>query len=149
MYTVTFYNNKSPNNSIAKNIEQIAQYTNVVFKQSTDLYNIELILTNKANMKDCNYFLISGINRYYYIDSFEFAEQRLIIRGHVDVLQTYRTQIEKCKIVVERNEEKSFAYLNDSELPIECRETKIMLEFPNEPLKKSQENILVVAGGVT
>ena len=145
---VTFFNNKSPNNSIAKNLETITVYQNAIIKESEDLYNIELILNYRDHLQDSNYFFVGTLNRYYYIDNFSLEQQRVRISGHVDVLQTYRTQIEKCKIVVERNEEKSFAYLNDTELPIECRETKIMLEFPNEPLKKSQENILVVAGGV-
>lgn len=145
---VTFFNNKSPNNSIAKNLETITTYQNAIIKESEDLYNIELILNYRDHLQDCNYFFVGTLNRYYYIDNFSLEQQRVRISGHVDVLQTYRTQIEKCKIIVERNEEKSFAYLNDTELPIECRETKIMLEFPNEPLKKAQENILVVAGGV-
>lgn len=145
---VTFFNNKSPNNSIAKNLETITMYQNAIIKESEDLYNIELILNYRDHLQDSNYFFVGTLNRYYYIDNFSMEQQRVRISGHVDVLQTYRTQIEKCKIIAERNENKSVAYLNDEKLPIESREMKFQIPFPNEPLSKDLCNILITAGGV-
>lgn len=145
---VTFFNNKSPNNSIAKNLETITVYQNAIVKESEDLYNIEMILNYRDHLQDSNYFFVGTLNRYYYIDIFSLEQQRVRISGHVDVLQTYRTQIEKCKIIAVRNENKSVAYLNDEKLPIESREMKFQIPFPIEPLSKDLCNILITAGGV-
>lgn len=145
---ITLYNNKSPNNSIAKSLETIGTYTGSVIKETSDLYNITLVFNYIENMIDSNYVYIPDFGRYYYIDSFELGNQRITLNCHVDVLMTYRTEIEKCLIVVERNENESFSYLNDSKLPIECREQKRQFIFPNEPLTKNLEYIMICAGGV-
>ena len=145
---VQFYNNKSPNNSIDKNLELITSFQNAILKDTEDLYNIEIIVNYREHLQDCNYFYCGTINRYYFIDNFSLEQQRVRISGHVDVLQTYRREIEKCKIVVDRNEKKSYAYLTDSKLPVEVREQKRLFVFPNEPLKKNLEYILIVSGGV-
>lgn len=145
---VQFYNNKSPNNSIDKNLELITSYQNAILKETEDLYNIELVVNYREHLQDCNYFHCGTLNRYYYIDNFKLEQQRVRISGHVDVLQTYREQIEKCKIVVDRNEKKSYSYLTDNKLPVEVREQKRLFVFPNEPLKKDLEYILIVSGGV-
>lgn len=151
--TIKLYNNKSPNNSIAKNITLLYTYTNVAIHHSYDLYNVEIIIDNPLNIRDCNYLLIEPINRYYYIDSMDFANQRVTITGHVDVLQTYRTEIEKCKIVVARNENEYNNYINDSEMPLESRVMNQRIEFKDnsgnvfQALNKSMEYIMIVAGG--
>lgn len=145
---IVLYNNKSPNNSIAKSLETIATYSDCIIKETTDLYNITVILNYVNNMRDANYLFISELNRYYYIDNFEMANGRVILSCHIDVLMTYRNEIEKCKIVVKRNENESYSYLSDTELPIECREQKRQFIFPNEPLTKNLEYIMICAGGV-
>ena len=151
--TIKLYNNKSPNNSIAKNITLLYEYTNVKIKHSYDLYNVEIVIDNPLNIRDCNYLLIEPINRYYYIDSMDFEHQRVTITAHVDVLQTYRSEIEKCKIVVKRNEKEYNSYINDSEMPLESRVLNQRIEFKDnsgavfQALNKNMNYIMIVSGG--
>ncbi len=87
---VTFYNNKSNNNVINKQLEKV-NTINFNFKDNTDLLNPILIL---KNYEMGNYCYIDKLNKYYYIEHITVLTGGLFqIQCHIDVLKTYANDI--------------------------------------------------------
>ena len=86
---------------------------------NTDILNP--VLKVLGGRSDCNYVKINDFgNRYYFIESVEsIAGGHCLLRCHVDVLYTYKTNIKGLTCLVSRNEFKENPYLVDTLLPIE------------------------------
>lgn len=86
---------------------------------NTDILNP--VLKVVGGRSDCNYVKINDFgNRYYFVESVEsIAGGHCLLRCHVDVLYTYKTNIKGLTCLVSRNEFKENPYLVDTLLPIE------------------------------
>lgn len=86
---------------------------------NTDILNP--VLKVVGGRSDCNYVKINDFgNRYYFIESVEsIAGGHCLLRCHVDVLYTYKTNIKGLTCLVSRNEFQENPYLVDTLLPIE------------------------------
>lgn len=86
---------------------------------NTDILNP--VLKVVGGRSDCNYVKINDFgNRYYFIESVEsIAGGHCLLRCHVDVLYTYKTNIKSLTCLVSRNEFQENPFLVDSLLPIE------------------------------
>lgn len=96
MYTMKFYKNLSENNDIDKNLTG----ETVVLGEprgAVNILNPEIIANGKEygiTYNTFNYCYIVELERYYYIDSFEFYPNGVVqMRMSVDVLMTYRDDI--------------------------------------------------------
>lgn len=84
-------------------------------KIDTDILNPILEVGYDADILTCNYMEIPALGRYYFIENITTSTQRLLVAGHVDVLQTYAADISNLKCVIARQESptRSNKYLND------------------------------------
>lgn len=95
-----------------------------------------------------NYMTIPTFGRSYFVKGLDVVNNRLLmIRGHVDVLSTYKTQIRTNKAIINRQEQKPIwnLYLNDGSLRIYQNPQVVTKKFPN-PFSEL-EIVLIVAGG--
>ena len=119
------------------------------FKDPNDFINPEIIIDQSAStISNKNYFKItsSPINRCYFITDITILGPRLYkIKGHVDVLMSFNTDIKALTGIVERQENLTNLYLNDPEI---LKMSYPLIQHKAFPNSISTYNyFLTVAGG--
>lgn len=143
---VDFYTNKSDKRALTKNLTTITSVSAKVTEECNVL-NPVLEVGLFTNFAKANYFYISEWGRYYFIDSMNVAEGgRIFIKGHVDVLSTYREEILACSAVVCRQQSKGNYYLNDPVYKARQYKISTVVEFPNTIFSEDGDMVLAVAG---
>lgn len=115
--TITFYRITDDKKQVSKtlnNTTKIKESTGVI-KSDCSVMEPRLEMEYDVALITANYMYIPDFGRYYFIDRIDTGAQRLFIQGHIDVLQTYSTQIRNlyCIVARQENENKSNLYLND------------------------------------
>lgn len=78
-----------------------------VVKDNLDVLNPTFELDFDASILSKNYMYVSDLGRYYFITSIEIINHVIIVRGHVDVLKTYNSQIRSGKCTATRSNKKN------------------------------------------
>lgn len=77
------------------------------------------ILINLAadDIANCSYMIIPEFNRNYYItDILSVSNTQSIVSGHVDVLETYKSEIKSSTGIVSRSSSAGDPYINDGSI---------------------------------
>lgn len=140
---ITLYNCTSEPNAINKDYTQIGDALTGYFRESTSVTNPSVLV--ESNVVNANYMHIgSPVNRYYFIDEIISERTNLIrIKAHVDVLETYKSDIANIKGVVKRNGEQVNKYLQDDKM-LQSAQREILTTKFSQSLD-DEEIILVVA----
>lgn len=96
-----------------------------------------------------NYMYINRFKRYYFVNEIITRVNGIWeIKGHVDVLYTYSSNILQNKVILDKCEEsdKANLYLNDGSFVMDSHKYNQVKKFPNG-LSSSGHNILICAGG--
>lgn len=116
--TAEFYTTDSDNRALHKNLTGIFQ-TDFVFYDDSSIINPVLRLEYNSAIKQCNYFYIAAINRYYFIDNIRFNRGgEMYVSGHIDVLTTYANEIENIQCTISRYEHFNLSTLPDTNVVI-------------------------------
>lgn len=115
--TITFYKITDDKRQVTKtlnNTTKIKESTGLI-KTDCSIMEPRIEMEYDAQLITANYMYIPDFHRYYFINKIDTGAQRLFIEGHIDVLQTYASQIRNLYCVVARQEDKnkSNLYLND------------------------------------
>lgn len=115
-FSVDLYNNKSPVEKIGKNLTDSHTISDVLLKRDTSILRPVLLVNSVQDIYTFNYMYISEFSRYYFIDDIRSVHDNLWeISAHVDVLETYKTDILANTAVLKRQEKKFNLYLDDPE----------------------------------
>ena len=115
-FSVDLYNNKSPVEKIGKNLTDSHTISDVLLKRDTSILRPVLLVNSVQDIYTFNYMYISEFSRYYFIDDIRSVHDNLWeISAHVDVLETYKTDILSNTAVLRRQEKKFNLYLDDPE----------------------------------
>lgn len=147
-FTIQLYTNTSPRNFVTKTITQVGTDLTGDLRQETSIVRPGIIVELDSVPASVNYMYISDWGRYYFIEDIISVRAGLWeLRGSVDPLYTYATQLKACSGIVHRAESES-AYnlnLNDGSFKAyanpEIRTMKFTSGFT------SQDFVLAVAGG--
>lgn len=137
------YVNESAPNVVDKTISQITDLDSFHFKESTDNYNIDVIINYNSNYDKCNYIEIPHLNKYYYVDSIEYGSQRIILHCHVDVLMSFKTKIKSSKQIIINQENKGDMYLADAEWKEDSRQYVRNIYFNEDHFNHGQDSYLL------
>lgn len=146
---VTLYKNKSANNVVNKDIEDIAQ-VNAKIKDSASVSNFEIIIgaIDKETITKCNYLYCARMKRYYYITDMEMiCGHETRVNCHVDVLKSFYDGFKNCDCIAERNENSYNLYYNDGNLPTLAYNKTITKRFPNGFTYGNYDYVLTIVGG--
>lgn len=115
--TITFYKISDDKRQVTKTLNsttKIKDSTGVI-KTDCSIMEPRIEMAYDSQLITANYMYIPDFHRYYFINKIDTGAQRLFIEGHIDVLQTYASQIRNLYCVVARQEDenKSNLYLND------------------------------------
>lgn len=118
-FSVDLYQNESPVEKIGKNLTNSHTISDVVLKRDTSILRPVLLINSAQDIYTYNYMYISEFSRYYFIDDIRSVNNNMWeISAHVDVLETYSSQILANTAVLKRQEKKFNLYLDDPEFKV-------------------------------
>lgn len=130
--TIALYRNNSDNSVLNKKLVNELSISDVYLLDETTLTNPTFILV-------ADYTTISGYNylycaemgaRYYYITNITSLDsERVLIACKTDVLMSFKEDIMKCKVSVNRSTVNNLPLLADSALSTSTRATVILKKF--------------------
>ena len=146
MLSVQLMNNSSPVDKIGKSLSAGSTY-NCALKDDTSVLDPVIILQTSDNIFSYNYMYIQQFGRYYFIkDIKSLNNNRWQVSAHVDVLETYKTEILSQSVIIEKNENNYNNYLPDENWKTNVKTKTDIINFDNGFLENG-EFILITAGG--
>lgn len=132
---------------------------NILSIEGSLLYNQSISkpkLIISGDVREYNYCYIAEFGRFYFINDIELNENNIqTISLSVDVLQSFKTQIENNNALIERQRTKTNKYFNDSMVWTQNNKNIVPLHFLGgsyEPSIFTRDNncyVITLAGGVT
>lgn len=160
-FKITLQINKSPKNKIGKSLTTIKELEGTLKNESSILDPKILIKigsseemwiadndNNSGNsISKCNYFTIPNFNRKYFVTDIKLIRNTMIeISGHVDVLDTYSSDILNHKYIMARSQSKYNQYLPDNQMATYADSYTVNYSFPQKFSHSNENLILAVAG---
>lgn len=119
--TVKFYKMTSTTNTINKTKSQI-QESDCQLYEETDILNPVLLMRYNQNLLVSNYVFIEEFGRFYFINNIDIIDgNKLLVRCHVDVLETYWEKIKDTSQHIVRNSEQFNLYMKDDVMQVTQR----------------------------
>ena len=146
MINVKFYWNKSENNRLNKDIQQLYSYDGILKEQVSIINPSIFIEQHIQNLGGANYMYIESLGRYYYIDDMVSVSYTLTeVHAHVDVLMSFKDYIISNGGIVKRSQNDWNLYLNDGSFKVYQYRTYSTYQFPNA-FPADNDLVLAVAG---
>lgn len=145
--TIQIQQTTSEKNRIGKSISNLYTASGAL-REGTSIIDpvIRLSGVNVPALTNANYMYIPDFNRYYFITDIKSIRNGLIeISGHVDVLQTYSSQIRNNTAIIKRNANSWNLYIEDGLFKTYANPHIFTKEFPSG--FKDPSYVLFVAGG--
>lgn len=144
--SVKLIHNSSPVEKIGKDLDAGTEFT-CDLKADTSVLKPTLILQSASSLAGFNYMYIPDFNRYYFIDDI-VSKNNVIweVSGHVDVLETYKTDILSQSAVIRRQQNKYNLYLNDPDFMTYNYDMIQTKKFSASEFNKTLNYILAVNG---
>lgn len=129
---ITFYNNKSENNAISKNIAYVTSKDGSLINE-TNIIDVDIMVEGDTSiLTGTNYMYIDDFKRYYFITDINIKDDTSYsIKGHVDVLMTYANEIKKQRAVIAKQENRYNLLLNDTDYKSYENSIITQRKFPN------------------
>lgn len=148
MGQITLYKNNSEDYALTKSLSTQLTLSSCVFKEDSSVENPNIIISTNTDISECNYMYIEDLHRYYFIREIGIVRAGVYsIRGHVDVLSTYASEIKACNAIISRQENLYNMYLDDPEFKTLNKSEVVTKRFSSGSFTKSMQYVLVVAGG--
>ena len=145
--TIQIQQTTSEKNKIGKSISTLYTASGAL-REGTSIINPVIMISgaNIPTLKNANYMHIPDFNRFYFITDIKSIRNGLIeISGHVDVLQTYASQIRNNTAIVKRNANSWNLYIEDGLFKTYANPHIFTKLFPSG--FKDPSFVLSVAGG--
>lgn len=148
MGQIVLYKNNSEDYALNKSLSAQITLDSCVFKDASSVENPNIVISTDTDITECNYMYIADLHRYYFIREIGVVRAGVYyIRGHVDVLSTYASEIKACSAIISRQENLFNMYLDDPEFKTLNKSQVVTKKFSNGAFSKNMHYILVVAGG--
>lgn len=143
---IRLYYNSSENNVIGKTLSDVIELDGNL-RDSSDITNPVIMITSDTK-PNANYAYIDNFNRFYFISEITaYRSNSFILKLKVDVLESYKEQIKKLKVVLSGTENTGKSmYLNSDIWIRNVKDKTDIITFPNG-LSENGEFILITAGG--
>lgn len=145
--TFTFYKNTADNRVVDKTaaLTQLGNAKTVIFKDTVGKGDPSIELAYDSTILEANYAHCSEDGYYYYLGEPFLGQMRITFPTAVDLLMTYKTQIQNLTCIISRQESKYNAYLNDDRYPVLNKQQVNTLAFPTG--FANGEDILLIVNG--
>lgn len=147
------YFNKSPRNTLNKYLTGASSSMTIHYKETTSITDPDIMISSAVDIEKYNYIYVGGdVNRYYYIESYEMAQQYYILHCHVDVLMSFKSDIKNTDFIISKNSKVYNLYLNDDRLKVYAKTRTLTFPFTNGFRKEGSKVfsfLLTINGGGT
>ena len=148
MGQIILYKNNSEDYALTKSLSAQLTLADCVFKEDSSVENPNIVVSTGTDITECNYMYIADLHRYYFIREIGVVRAGVYyIRGHVDVLSTYASEIKACSAIIARQENLFNMYLDDPEFKTLNKSDVVTKRFSGTSFTKNMQYVLVVAGG--
>lgn len=143
-FSISLQNNSSPINKIGKAISTITTVSGDL-KNESDVIRPEILIESDSSILSANYMTIDTFNRKYFIEEIQSVRTNLwLVKAHVDVLETYASQILSNTAVVLRQENNFNLLLNDG--VFKCRQDP-RISYKKFPSGLGDFNFILITQG--
>lgn len=135
-----FYRNNSDKRVINKDLTLLAS------DDTTTIYGDNSILSPMlkcTNYHGANYIKISQFDRYYFITNVVWSKGYYYISCDVDVLYTYRNDINNMSVCVTRSESENNTSIVDTCLPVSKNKEVTIKKFGNNVISNKTEKYVI------
>lgn len=143
---VTLYSTSDAVNVVGKTKTQLSTHT-VTLKDGCSVDKPIVMLTGAASsLASANYAYIDTFNRYYWI-----ADRKSVNNGVVEMFmisdpwESFKTELEECEAIIDRNENQMQGYLKDSSYPLLSYNKVATIAFP-KALPDEGDIVLMTVG---
>ena len=144
-FNIILQRNNSENNKVGKSITDIATVTGTLKEETSIIDPIIKIAGDISDYTGCNYITISAFERSYFVLNIRSLRNGLFeLTCHVDVLESFKSEIRDNKCIIKRQENKWNLYLNDGSLKVYQNPLVLTKEFPSG--FANPEFVLAIAG---
>lgn len=147
--TSKLYFNYSDRNVMAKDIHQVGEDVQILFKRDTTLEKPTFILDSDVSIDNTvvNYLYVAGnVKRCYYVNDVLFTQGHIELICEVDPLMSFKNEILEQPAIIKRQATKINYYLNDDKLKANQYTHTDTYPFDNGFDASAQEFILTVVG---
>ena len=127
----TFYYNKSDKRYLNKSIESKYSDIDIQMLEPSSVVRPSIKVSSGLIGQNVNYVYINELERYYYIKDWIMENGFIRIDLDVDVLMSFKDEIKKRNVIVNRQETKYNLYLEDSKYKVQNRTATLTKEFPS------------------
>lgn len=138
------YVNNSDNAKINKSLTTVMT-TDVKLKDDTENINPVIILSPSIS-SNFNYVYLQDFDRYYFVNSMTYSQQKYIVNLGIDVLMSFKTGIYNLNVIANRSSSRFNLYQSDGEISFLAKNDIITIPFEHGFSGASM--ILAVNGGV-
>lgn len=144
---IVLYKNNSAKNKIDKSLTQVGNIISGTLKNDCSVSD-PVIMFELTSFPEANYMYIAAFNRYYFIrDIVNNNKNMWTISAHVDVLNSFKTDIKELTVILEETEKTGADNYIDNNTYVSTVKTKTDIkQFPSG-LSSSGTFILITAGG--
>lgn len=146
---IFLYKTESAPNVVDKNLTEVEHYTSVRLLDDTSVLTPTIEVRESTIIDDLwsiNYFYIPKFKRYYFVTDLTATAGMFQISGRVDVLRTYKSEINLSSQIVTRQQNLQDKYLHDSMIPISDKQEVQEVEFGKTFDDSNSLFILVTTG---
>ena len=112
---IKLYRNNDDKNVVDKTITNELTFNNAFFKEDSSVINPTIFISRTVDIYSYNYVYIPTFKRYYYISDIVTSQQRYEVSCKVDVLMSFKIEIRKEYVIVDRNALRFNEYLEDGQ----------------------------------
>ena len=146
---IFLYKTESAPNVVDKKLTEVAHYTSVRLLDDTSVLTPTIEVRESTIIDDLwsiNYFYIPKFKRYYFVTDLTATTGMFRISGRVDVLRTYKSELNASSQIITRQQNLQDKYLHDSMIPISDKQEVQEVEF-GETFDDSNSLFILVTTG--
>lgn len=146
-FNISLQYTSSPKNKIGKSITNITTLSGNLKDESSIINPVFMVDSTITELRTANYCTIGAWGRKYFITNIKTIRQGLIeIHCHVDVLDSFASEIKANNAVIKRSKSKYNMLMNDGYHKIYQNPHVVLYEFENGQAFDQYEWVLAMAG---
>lgn len=144
-FNILLQRNNSPITKMGKNVTTIKTLTGSL-RNETDIINPQILIeASQSDLRTANYLTIDEFGRKYFINEIESIRTNMyVVHAHVDVLDSFMSQIKGNTAVVLRQENDFNLLLNDG--VFKCQQNP-RISLRDYPSGLGAFNYILITGG--
>ena len=137
------YENHSDSNVINKELTG-RKTVDITLKKQNNLMDLIIKLQTDINIIKYNYCYIPDFKRYYFIQDIEVYNKNMYnLYLHIDLLETYKKELQECNCIIGRSEQVNKFYGNKPTL-----ENFVIDRYDSDITPEIKNNMILVTMGV-